>query len=284
MSNPGTVVVVGAGRMGSGIAHAFLTRGASVELHDVDEAAVSRGRDAIRLALERAHERGTADEPIDQAMARLQVRVGLDNFGSADLAIEAVPEIPDLKRRVLRQLSDGLPRRTVIATNTSSISIGELSSAVTTPDRFLGMHFFNPVPVSKLVEIVRGSLTGAVAVDLAAEWTRAIGKESIVVADVPGFATSRLGVAIGLEAIRMLEEGVGSADDIDRGMTLGYGFPVGPLRLTDIVGLDVRLEIAEYLHGTLGARFEPPALLRQNVAAGRLGRKSGSGFYAWPEG
>lgn len=199
----------------------------------------------------------------------------------ADLAIEAVPENPSLKLAVLARIEQQVPRSALVATNTSSLSIDELAGALEVPGRFVGMHFFNPVPRSALVEIVTGRLTAAGTVERARAWVSELGKESIVVRDSPGFATSRLGVAIGLEAIRMLEEGVASAEDIDKGMVLGYRFPMGPLRLTDLVGLDVRLAIAEHLASTLGERFAPPALLRDKVAAGELGKKAGKGFFTW---
>ena len=173
------------------------------------------------------------------------------------------------------------PIDTVVATNTSSLSIAELGAVLVHPNRFLGMHFFNPVPVSKLVEIVLGPNTTDEVRDKALEWVRLLGKSDVVVRDSPGFATSRLGVMLGLEAIRMLEEGVTDAESIDRAMELGYGHPMGPLRSTDLVGLDVRLAIAEYLERTLGDRFAPPKLLRDKVERGELGRKSGQGFYPW---
>jgi 3-hydroxybutyryl-CoA dehydrogenase len=172
---------------------------------------------------------------------------------------------------------------TPIASNTSSLSIDELAASLRFPQRFLGLHFFNPVPASELVEIVVGASTDRAVVADAQDWVLGLGKTPVTVKDSPGFASSRLGVAIGLEAIRMLEEGVASAEDIDAAMVLGYRFPVGPLRLTDIVGLDVRLGIAEYLHSQLGERFAPPQLLRDKVAAGELGRKTGSGFFRWDD-
>jgi 3-hydroxybutyryl-CoA dehydrogenase len=195
--------------------------------------------------------------------------------------VEAVPEDRELKLDALGRAERVLAPEAALATNTSSISIDQLADLLERPSRFLGMHFFNPVPASTLVEIVRGDASDAVLVAEAREWVHAIGKTPIVVADAPGFASSRLGVALGLEAIRMLEDGVASAEDIDAAMTLGYKHPVGPLRLTDIVGLDVRLGIAEYLSATLGERFAPPALLRRMVDEGRLGRKTGEGFYLW---
>ena len=204
-------------------------------------------------------------------------------FAGCDLVIEAVPEDRALKADALARAEAALPPEATLATNTSSISIDDLAGALRRPARFLGLHFFNPVPASALVEIVAGSGTDPALVEQARGWVQALGKTPIVVRDSPGFASSRLGVALGLEAIRMLEEGVASAADIDAAMELGYRHPVGPLRTTDLVGLDVRLGIAEELAATLGPRFEPPALLRRMVAEGRLGRKSGEGFYTWED-
>jgi 3-hydroxybutyryl-CoA dehydrogenase len=200
---------------------------------------------------------------------------------AARLVIEAVPEDLTLKAALLAEVEPVLAADAILATNTSSISVDSLSVGLARPERFLGMHFFNPVPASALVELVRGRTTDDAVLDEARAWVERIGKETIVVADSPGFASSRLGVAIGLEAIRMLEEGVATADDIDAAMVLGYRFPMGPLRLTDLVGLDVRLGIAEYLHTQLGDRFAPPRLLRDMVARGDLGKKAGKGFYDW---
>jgi 3-hydroxybutyryl-CoA dehydrogenase len=186
-----------------------------------------------------------------------------------------------LKAVVLGELEAAVAVTTAIATNTSSLSIDELAMVLDHPQRFCGLHFFNPVPASQLVEIVVGARTSPALVTEAGAWVTALGKTPIVVRDSPGFASSRLGVALGLEAIRMVAEGVASAEDIDAAMTLGYKHPVGPLRLTDLVGLDVRLGIADYLSSKLGGRFEPPALLREMVARGELGRKTGRGFYEW---
>ena len=195
--------------------------------------------------------------------------------------VEAVPEDRALKTEALARAERAMPAASVLASNTSSISIDDLAAKLERPERFLGLHFFNPVPASTLVEVVVGSVTSSEVVAAARGWIAAIDKTAIVVRDSPGFASSRLGLALGLEAIRMLEEGVATAADIDAAMTLGYRHPTGPLRTTDIVGLDVRLGIAEELAEQLGARFEPPALLRRMVAEGRLGRKSGEGFYVW---
>jgi 3-hydroxybutyryl-CoA dehydrogenase len=189
-----------------------------------------------------------------------------------------------LKREALRRAEDLLPADAVLATNTSSLSIDTLAEGLKRPGAFLGMHFFNPVPASTLVELVLGAATAPSTAAAAGGWVRALGKTAITVRDSPGFASSRLGVLLGLEAIRMVEEGVATAEDIDTAMRLGYKHPVGPLRLTDIVGLDVRLDIAEYLARELGPRYEPPDLLRRMVAEGMLGRKSGQGFFFWGDG
>jgi 3-hydroxybutyryl-CoA dehydrogenase len=201
-------------------------------------------------------------------------------LGDTGLVVEAVPEIAELKADVLRtidRVAPGIP----VATNTSSLSIDGLADALADPTRLVGLHFFNPVPASDLVEIVVGPRTAPKLLELARSWVDELGKTGIVVRDSPGFASSRLGVMLALEAMRMLEEGVATAEDIDTAMTLGYRHPVGPLKTTDIVGLDVRLNIAEHLSRELGRRFEPPAILREHVAAGKLGRKSGEGFYVW---
>ena len=182
---------------------------------------------------------------------------------------------------MLRAAESAVGPDTVLATNTSSLSVTDLASHLQRPSRFLGMHFFNPVPASKLVELVVAGPTDPALPGTATDWIRGIGKTAIVVQDRPGFASSRLGVLLGLEAIRMLEEGVADAEAIDTAMELGYRHPMGPLRSTDLVGLDVRLAIAEYLHSTLGERFAPPQLLRDKVAAGDLGRKTGRGFYTY---
>jgi len=279
----GSVVVIGGGTMGAGIAHAFLVAGAEVVLVEADaelaEAAAGRVAGSLRRAAERLKlPDGVAPEAL---LGRLLARVGASSVPeAAELVIEAVPEDAELKRRVLAAAEAAAPRA-VVATNTSSLSVGALAGALRRPDRMCGMHFFNPVPASALVELVRHPGTADDTLRRARDWVAALGLESIVVDDVPGFATSRLGVAVGLEAIRMLEEGVASAEDIDTAMRLGYRWPMGPLRLTDLVGLDVRLAIAEYLAGTLGPRFTPPDMLREKVAAGELGKKTGRGFYSW---
>jgi 3-hydroxybutyryl-CoA dehydrogenase len=278
---PGRVGVLGGGRMGAGIAHAFLLAGARVAVVERDTDAADAAAARVLESVDASIARGTALESVAEYRERLTTGTDTALFAPCTLVVEAVPEDLALKVDALRRVEEHIAPEAAIASNTSSISIDELAAVLDDPSRFVGLHFFNPVPASTLVEIVRGASTAPSLVDSARGWVSALGKTPIVVADAPGFASSRLGVAIGLEAIRMLEEGVASAEDIDAAMTLGYKHPVGPLRLTDIVGLDVRLGIAEYLAAHLGARFEPPALLRRLVAEGDLGRKSGRGFYEW---
>lgn len=277
------MAVVGAGRMGSGIAHAFLLAGSTVQIVESDAGAAERGRSAVAKALQASVDRGKLDGPVEHTQQHLEVRTDIAALGQVDLAVEAVPEDPALKADVLARLAAAAGPEAVLASNTSSLSIDELAAAVAAPDRLLGLHFFNPVPASTLVEVVAGTATDPAVVTTAQQWVTALGKTAVTVQDSPGFASSRLGVLLGLEAIRMLEAGVASAEDIDAAMTLGYGHPMGPLRLTDLVGLDVRLGIAEYLAGKLGERFSPPQLLRDKVSRGELGRKSGRGFFEWED-
>jgi len=279
-SLPETVGVYGGGRMGAGVAHAFLVAGAAVTVVENDDAAADAARDRVTSSLQRAEERGKLGGPLAEHLERLFVTTAAAELAGSGLVVEAVPEDPALKARVLAAVEAAAPDA-VLATNTSSLSIDGLAAGLAAPERFLGLHFFNPVPASDLVEIVVGTKTDAGLVAAAQGWVEALGKTAITVTDSPGFASSRLGVAIALEAMRMLEEGVASAADIDTAMTLGYRHPVGPLRTTDLVGLDVRLAIAEHLARELGPRFEPPQLLRDLVAAGKLGRKTGEGFYTW---
>lgn len=268
------VLVVGGGTMGAGIAQVLLSAGHRVRLSETSSRLAQKASARVHEGLRRAGD--------ERAVERLEVVVGLPgHFEEAILAVEAVPEDESLKRDVLAEVEPYVGEQTLIASNTSSLSIAALARALRRPDRFLGMHFFNPVPRSALVELVVAPTTSVDALDAARGWVRVIGKEEIVVRDAPGFATSRLGIAIGLEAIRMVEEGVASPEDIDHAMVLGYRFPMGPLRLTDVVGLDVRLAIAEHLASTLGDRYTPPKLLRNKVAAGELGKKTGKGFFDW---
>ncbi len=277
---PASVVVVGGGTMGAGIAHLFAAVGSTVVVLEADQALADAAIGRVGASLAKAEEKGKLASAA-ATLARISAVTEAADLPEAELYVEAVPEDAALKAAVLRTLAGVAGAGAVLATNTSSLSVADLAAAVERPERFCGMHFFNPVPASALVELVRHPVTTDEVLDRVRGWVAAVGKEAIVVRDSPGFATSRLGVAVGLEAIRMLEEGVASADDIDAGMRLGYRWPMGPLRLTDLVGLDVRLGIAEYLATTLGTRFDPPPLLRAMVARGHLGQKSGHGFYRW---
>lgn len=277
---PEKVGVHGGGRMGAGIAHAFLVRGSSVVVVERDEASAEAARGRVAASVAKAAERGVLDEPVDQVVGRLAVATSVASYDGCGLVVEAVPEDVALKQAVLREVAGVVPDAW-LGTNTSSLSVTALADGLPDPARLVGLHFFNPVPASDLVEVVVGAATPDALVALAQGWVEALGKTAITVQDAPGFASSRLGVAIALEAIRMVEEGVASAADVDTAMVLGYRHPVGPLRTTDLVGLDVRLAIAEHLARELGPRFEPPQVLRDLVAAGRLGRKTGFGFYDW---
>ncbi len=278
---PAFVGVLGGGRMGAGIAHAFATAGAAVVVVERDDDAAAAALERVTAALAKSVERGTTAEPLATLVSRVSVATDYGVFAGCALVVEAVPEDFELKSTALKAVEEQLKSEAWLATNTSSLSIGSLAEQLKRPERFCGLHFFNPVPASLLVEIVLAERTSAGLESRARGWVEALGKTPVVVKDAPGFASSRLGVSIALEAMRMVEEGVASAADIDAAMVLGYKHPVGPLRTTDIVGLDVRLGIAEYLHSTLGERFTPPQILRDKVARGELGRKSGSGFFDW---
>jgi 3-hydroxybutyryl-CoA dehydrogenase len=279
---PEVVGVIGGGRMGAGIAQVFAAAGAAVTIAEADPAAAAAARDRVAMGLLRAAEKGTLSETPEAVLGRVTLADDVAALPpAAGLVVEAVPEDAGLKVRVLAAAEGVLGADAVLASNTSSLSIGRLAGGLRRPDRFIGLHFFNPVPVSDLVEIVLGPRTAADVRDAAQAWVAALRKAAIVVRDSPGFASSRLGVLLGLEAIRILEEGVAGARDIDRAMELGYRHPMGPLRSTDLVGLDVRLAIAEHLQSELGDRFAPPQLLRDKVAHGELGRKTGQGFFSW---
>jgi 3-hydroxybutyryl-CoA dehydrogenase len=277
--------VLGSGTMGHGIAQVLALAGIRTRVHDVLSAALDQARAKVRANLEQGVARGkVAGEARDAALAALEFTTEIARATEgAEVVIEAVPERLELKRELFSRLGR-LPPEVLLATNTSSLSITRIAEAAAHPERVVGMHFFNPVHIMKLVEVVRAERSSRAAVELALGLATRLGKDPIEVADAPGFASSRLGIAIGLEAIRMVEAGVAAPADIDKAMTLGYGFPMGPLRLTDVVGLDVRLSIAEYLARELGERFTPPRLLREKVARGELGKKSGRGFYEWPDG
>jgi 3-hydroxybutyryl-CoA dehydrogenase len=282
-----TIAVIGAGTMGHGIAHVCAVMGAQVRVYDAMQGAARAGIDKITKNLAKGVELGkvtAADR--DAALARLTPADDIATaVTGADVVIEAVPERMDLKREIFEAIDRAAPAHALLATNTSSLPIADIAAAVADPSRVVGMHFFNPVHVMKLVEVVRHPRASDAAVALAVALSEKLGKTPITVTDSPGFASSRLGLVIGLEAMRMVEQNVASPADIDTAMKLGYGHPMGPLELTDLVGLDVRLGIAEYLTGALGPAFTPPQVLRDKVAAGKLGKKTGEGFYRWsPDG
>jgi 3-hydroxybutyryl-CoA dehydrogenase len=283
MSEIQTVGVVGAGTMGHGIAQVAAMSGFRTRLYDVGVDRAVAGMERISSNLQIGVEKKKiTPEQRAETMARLSPTGELKMLASCDLVIEAAPEDIELKKKLFGELSRVCSPQAILATNTSSLSITELASAATNPERVVGMHFFNPVHLMKLLEIVKAHQTSNATVARARAIGERLGKELVVVQDSPGFASSRLGLVLGLEAIRMLEEGVGTAADIDRAMELGYGHPMGPLKLTDLVGLDVRLAIAEYLYRELGTpTFRPPQLLKKMVRAGKLGKKSGEGFYPY---
>jgi 3-hydroxybutyryl-CoA dehydrogenase len=278
--------VLGAGTMGHGIAQVCAAAGLEVTLRDVEERFVEAGLRKIQANLEIGVQKGKlTGEQRDHTLARLRGTTSLEAaVTGADVVIEAIPEDMRLKRETIAAVEAAAPAHALLASNTSSLSLAAIAEQASRPERVVGMHFFNPVHLMKLCEIVRHDGASDDAVTCARELAVRLGKEPIIARDVPGFASSRLGVALGLEAIRMVEQGVASAGDIDKAMKLGYGHPMGPLELGDHVGLDVRLAIAEYLQRELGPSFEPPALLREKVAAGKLGKKTGEGFYRWQDG
>lgn len=282
MSGETKVVVLGAGTMGHGIAQVLAQAGCAVVLRDVDRARVDAGLEAVQKNLDGGVQRGKVPAAErDATLTRLTGEVDLARaLQGAEVVIEAVPEDMALKKRVLSEVAAAAEPR-LIATNTSSLSVTEIAQATRSPERVLGLHFFNPVHLQQLVEVVRGERTGKEALDLALALVERLGKTAIVVQDAPGFASSRLGLVLGLEAIRMVEQGVASVQAIDQAMELGYRHKMGPLMTGDYVGLDVRLSIAEHLAREIGPQFQPPLLLRRLVRAGKIGRKAGEGFYRW---
>lgn len=265
--------------MGSGIAEVLARSGMSVQIVDRQLELAQKGQQRLISSIEKAVARGKLSTP--EAASR--VRSGtLEEAEAAELIVEAVFEDLELKKQLLSQLGQRFPQA-ILASNTSSLSLTEMAAACPQPQRVVGMHFFNPPPVMELLEVVRAEQTSEETLAQALDWARSWGKTPIVVRDVPGFASSRLGIILGMEAIRMLESGVASAEDIDKAMELGYRHPMGPLKLTDLVGLDVRLAIADHLTREVGPQFTPPPLLRRLVRAGRLGKKVGHGFYRWDQ-
>jgi 3-hydroxybutyryl-CoA dehydrogenase len=278
-----TIAVIGAGTMGHGIAQVAGGSGFRVFLSDVDRDSLSRGIRTIEKNLAKGIQLGKlTEEDSERTLQQIHGTTTLKDCAIADLIIEAAPEKLDLKRDILHELEVASDRPFIFASNTSSLSITEIARNSKRPANVIGMHFFNPVHLMRLVEVVVGKETSANTVDTVTAIGRRMRKEPIIVKDVPGFASSRLGVVLGLEAMRMFEQGVASAEDIDKAMELGYNHPMGPLKLTDLVGLDVRLNIAEYLYRELGTEcFRPPEVLRRMVEQGKLGKKAGAGFYDW---
>lgn len=280
------VTVIGAGTMGAGIAHVCAAAGHDVSIRDIEPNVVMDAIDTISNRLSAGVERGylTAEEKA-QAVDDLDGTTDLDAaLSGADLVVEAVPEDLDLKRETFADVEDHVDEETIIATNTSSMSVSSIAAALKHPERAVGLHFFNPPHKMGLIEVVLADQTDEATAERAEAFVEGVGKEPVVVTDTPGFASSRLGVALGVEAMRMVQNGVASVEDVDAAMELGYNHPVGPLELTDRVGLDVRLDICEYLNEELGDRFEPPEILREKVENGDTGKKVGRGFYVWEGG
>lgn len=278
------ITVLGAGTMGHGIAHVCAMAGYSVCLTDQNQEQLDQALKKIQLNLHKGLEKGIINqEQLDQTLDNIETDIDLlSAVQGAEMVIEAVPENLELKQKLFRIFDEHTVESAILASNTSSLSIEDIAAVVSDPSRVIGLHFFNPVHIMKLLEIVYHPNTGNDVITACENFAETIEKSSILVKNTPGFATSRLGVALGMEAIRMLEEGVASAEDIDKAMVLGYRHPVGPLMLTDMVGLDVRLAIGEYLAKELGnPAFEPPKLLRQLVEQGKVGKKSREGFYRW---
>jgi 3-hydroxybutyryl-CoA dehydrogenase len=280
------VAVIGAGTMGIGIAHVSAAAGHSVNLRDLEPNIVMDAIDTISTRLGSGVDRGALSQSqADTALDQLDGTTDLESaVSSADLVVEAIPEDLENKRELLADIEEFVDEEAVIATNTSSLSVTAIATALKHPERAVGLHFFNPPHKMKLVEVVLAEQTSDETAEFAEEFVADLEKTAVVVQDAPGFASSRLGLALGVEAMRMVEQGVASVEDIDASMELGYNHPVGPLELTDRVGLDVRLDILEYLHEELGDRFEPPEILRRKVEEGNIGKKVGRGFYVWEGG
>lgn len=284
MSGFERAVVVGAGTMGHGIAQACAMAGIHTTLVDIEQELIDRALSRVGENLDKGVERGKVSPEVrDRTLELLDGATSMDEAArEADLFIEAIPERMALKRELLERADALCPAGALLGSNTSSLSITEIASATKRPEHVIGLHFFNPVHIMKLLEVVRGAHTSSATLERALTLGQALGKTCVVVNDAPGFATSRLGITVGNEAMRMVEEGVASPADIDTAMKLGYGYPMGPLMLSDVVGLDVRLSISEALYAEIGTDgFRPPRVLRKLVRAGAFGKKSGAGFYLW---
>lgn len=278
------ISIIGSGTMGHGIAYSSMISGYDVTITDTSEERLKGAVAHIEVTLAKGVARNKLTQSeADSAIARLNTQVDFDSaVRHADLVIEAVPENIELKQSIFRRLSEVCKPDTILASNTSSLSITNIASVTRNPSHVIGMHFFNPVPAMKLVELITGKETSPTTIGNAKIFAESLGKKPIVVKDSPGFASSRLGVVLGLEAMRMLEQGVATAEDIDTAMELGYNHPIGPLKLTDLVGLDIRLAIADYLYATFGEdTYAAPQILRDYVKTGKLGKKTGEGFYKW---
>jgi 3-hydroxybutyryl-CoA dehydrogenase len=272
--------------MGHGIAHVSALGGHSVVIRDIEKEIVDEALEEIESNLQEGVERGkiTAAEKED-AVERITGTVSIEEaVENTDLAIEAVPEQLDLKKSVFEDVEAAAPESAVLATNTSSLSVTEIANELDDPTRCIGLHFFNPAHIMPLVEVVLAEQTGDEIQAFAEDFVESIDKTPTIVNDVPGFASSRLGAMFSLEAIRMAQEGVASIEDIDETMRLGYNLPMGPIELVDHTGVDVNVEVMEYLREELGERFKPPQLLKRKFRAGKLGRKTGEGFYIWEDG
>jgi len=278
-----TVTVLGAGTMGHGIAHAAAAAGYHTRLFDVSETQLERARSLIDGIFLKSVELGKATRPdVDSAMSKLTSTADIDAaLRGADLVIEAAPERMDLKLKLFADIERAAPPEAVVATNTSALSITEMAGTLTRPSRVAGMHFFNPVHKMKLVEIVRALESSGQALETIETVAKRMGKETVLVSESPGFITTRVNASIGNEAFYMLMEGVASARDIDKALKLGLNHPMGPFELVDLVGLDTRLSILEYLHKSMGEKYRPCPLLVQYVKAGRLGKKVGKGVYEY---
>jgi len=285
MEEISTIAVLGAGTMGRGIAHVAALAGYATRLYDTDGAALEKARASIHRNLAKGVElKKVGAEDAERAKELLELRESLpEAVAGAGLVIEAVPEDASLKIETFRAAALHAAQDAIFASNTSALSITEMAAASGRPQRFAGMHFFNPVHVMKLVELVRGLETSQETLDVLARVGDRMGKEIVLVNEAPGFVTSRINALIGNEAFRMLQEGVASAEDIDKALKLGLNHPMGPFEMVDLVGLDVRLSILEFLHRTLGEAYRPNQILVQHVRAGRLGRKVGRGVYTYDE-